>query len=122
MNYTERTIEGLPVFELEGKMMGDENCLSLCNRLKELAAGGQKHVVLNCEKVRWINSAGIGAILSCVTSLRRNGGDVHFVGARGKVAYYFRITKLNGVLSIYPKFDTVLEELKTKGLIPSVLA
>lgn len=122
MTYTERTIEGLPVFELEGKMMGDKNCETLCDRLKELANAGQKHVVLDCEKVQWINSAGIGFVLSCVATLRRNGGDLHFIGAHGKVAHYFTITRLNGVLSIYPDRNTVIEELKAKGLIPVVTA
>lgn len=122
MNYTERTIEGLPVFEPEGKMMGDKNCVALCNRMKELAAVGQKHLILDCKKVKWINSSGIGFVLACVTSLRKNGGDVHFVGAHGKVAHYFKITKLNTVLSLYPDCDAVIRALKTKGLLPLVTA
>ena len=43
MKYFEKNIEGLSVFELEGKIMGETpECMSLCNRVKEVIASGQR--------------------------------------------------------------------------------
>ncbi|MFQ5641646.1 MAG: STAS domain-containing protein [bacterium] len=61
--------------------------------------------------MRWINSLGIGLMLSCVKQLRENGGDLHFTGVRGRVAYYFEITKLDTELNIYENTDDALRQL-----------
>ena len=112
MKYSEKNIEGLSVFELEGKIMGGTpECMSLCNRVKEVVASGKKNIVLDFERVRWINSEGIGFMLSCVASLRREGGDVHFVGLHDQVGYYFKITKIDTILQIYKHVDEVVKKL-----------
>ena len=116
MNYHEKVIDGLPIFELEGKITGGPACIALCDRLREVIASGQRNILLDFEKVCWLNSAGIGFMLSCVTSLRRAGGDMHFVGVHDKVAYYFKITKLDTVLNIYSKREEVIDRLRLSVL------
>ncbi len=120
MKYFEKNIEGLSVFELEGKIMGDTpECMSLCNRVKEVITSGQKNIVIDFDRVRWINSTGIGYMLSCVTTLRREGGEVYFVGLHDRVGYYFKITKINTVLEIYKNVDEVVKKLSSSAAIPS---
>ncbi|NIV09806.1 MAG: STAS domain-containing protein, partial [Aliifodinibius sp.] len=70
------------------------------------------------EKVRWINSAGIGFMLSCVTTLRRQGGDVYFVGLHDRVEYYFKITKIDSVLQIYRSVDEVVKNASSPAKRP----
>ena len=118
MKYSEKTIEGLPVFELEGKIMGGSECDDLCQRMIDVIATGQSNLVVDFEKVEWMNSAGIGMIIQCVTKLRRDGGDLHFLGVHNnKVGYYFRITKLDTVLKIYNSIDEVLTQLQATQLV-----
>ncbi|MCH7676846.1 STAS domain-containing protein [candidate division KSB1 bacterium] len=120
MKYFEKNIEGLSVFELEGKIMGGTpDCISLCNRVKEVIASGQKNIVIDFDRVRWINSTGIGFMLSCVMTLRREGGEVHFVGLHDRVDYYFKITKIDTVLQIYKNVDEVVKKLSLSAGIPS---
>ncbi|MFQ5865772.1 MAG: STAS domain-containing protein [bacterium] len=111
MQFSEKSVKGIYVFKLEGKIMGAGESASLCERLKHLVASGEKNIILDFKKVRWINSPGIGMMLSCVMSLRRAGGDVHFVNIEGKVAFYFKITKLNTVLKIYKNQEKALEAI-----------
>lgn len=111
MTFIEKDIEGLPVFELEGKIIGDNETLRLCNRMKELISSGEKNIILDFSKVRWINSPGIGSMISCVMSLRKIGGDLHFVGLGERVGYYFKITKLDTILKSYENTDEVLRKL-----------
>ncbi len=117
MKYSEKNIDSLPVFELAGKIMGGPECDELLHRMMDVIATGQSNLVVNFEKVQWINSAGIGAIIQCVTRLRRGSGDLHFVGVYDKVGHYFRITKLETVLKIYNSIDEVLSQLQPTKLV-----
>jgi len=117
MKYSEKNIDGLPVFELEGKIMGGSECDDLCHRMMDVIATGQSNLVVDFEKVRWMNSAGIGMMIQCVTRLRRDGGDLHFLGVHDKVGYYFRITKLDTVLKIYNSIDEVLSQVQPTKLV-----
>ena len=110
MTFGESKSQGLTVFELEGKIMGDTSSQLLCDRLRNLISAGEKDIVLDFGRVKWINSSGIGTILSCVTSIRRKGGDLHFVQLGERVAQYFKITKLDTVLKIY---ETPSEAIST---------
>ena len=112
MKYLEKNVDGLPVFELEGKIMGGRECDDLSHRMMDLIAIGQSNLVMDFEKVQWMNSAGIGMLIQCVTRLRREGGDLHFLGVHDKVGYYFRITKLDTVLKIYSNMNEVLKQLQ----------
>jgi len=120
MKYFEKNIEGLSVFELEGKIRGDTpECMSLCNRVKEVIVSGQKNIVIDFDRVRWIDSSGIGFMVSCVTTLRHEGGDVHFVGLHDRVDYYFKVTKIDTILQIYKNVDEVVKKLSLSADIPS---
>ncbi len=117
MIYSEKNIEGLPIFELAGKVMGGPECDELFRRMMDVIATGQLNLVVNFEKVQWMNSAGMGAIIQCVTRLRRGGGDLHFVGVHDKVGHYFKITKLDTVLKIYNSIDEVLSQFQVTKLV-----
>lgn len=116
MNFREENVEGVPIFELEGKIMGDSESLIFGKRLKEIIDSGKKNVILDFSKVKWINSTGIGLLMSCVRELRDRGGDMHFVALPERMAYYFKITKLETVLKIYKNTDEVLDELLSTGI------
>lgn len=100
VKFIEDKIEGQPIFYLTGKIMGRSDSLSLRDRLKALISSGEKNVILDFSKIKRINSPGMGILLSCVTSIRKNGGDFHFVALPERVATYFKITKLETVLKI----------------------
>lgn len=111
MKYTEKNIEGISVFELEGKLMGGSDCDDLFDRMMDVIATSQSNLIVDFAKVQLVNSAGIGALMQCLTRLRRGGGDLHFVGVHDEVGYYFRITRLDNVLKIYNSIDEVLSQL-----------
>jgi len=111
VKFVEDKIEGQSVFYLEGKIMGRNDSLILRDRLKALISSGEKNIILDFSKIKRINSPGMGILLSCVTSIRKNGGDFHFVALPERVATYFKITKLDTVLKISVNTDHVLESL-----------
>ena len=114
VKFVEEKIESQPIFYLEGKIMGRNDSLRLRDRLKALISSGEKNVILDFSNIKRINSPGMGILLSCVTSIRKNGGDFHFVALPDRVATYFKITKLDTVLKIYININHVLKSMASK--------
>jgi anti-sigma B factor antagonist len=76
MQFTEETLGKVKVYHLKGKIMGGPETQVMCSRLKELIDAGTQWLVMDFREVPWINSTGVGAIVSCLTTLRKRGGDV----------------------------------------------
>ena len=110
MEFSEETFGEVRVFHLSGKIMGGPETEQMCDHLKEQIASGTKSLVMNFRDVKWINSTGIGIIISCLTTLRNRGGDVRFANLHGATRRYFEITKLEKVVKI---FDTIDEAVKS---------
>lgn len=112
-HFTEETDEGVKIFNLSGKIMGGPETQLMCGRIKSLIDEGQTAFVMNFRQVKWINSNGIGAILSCLISLRTRGGDLRFTGLHHAAKKYFLITKLDTVLQIYPSVTEAVKSFQT---------
>jgi anti-sigma B factor antagonist len=60
---------------------------------------------MDFQHVQWINSTGIGAIISCLTTLRNRGGDIRFANLQGSTQKYFEITKLEEIVKRFNSVD-----------------
>lgn len=97
----ERVEKDIAVVRPEGKIMGGDETSTLCDTLRQLMNEGTMKIVMDFGEVTWINSAGIGVIMGCFTTLRRMGGNMKFASPSDKVKYYLQITKLNTVFEIF---------------------
>ena len=104
------------ILPLEGKLMGGAETSLLSDQLQQLVRNGYNKVVLDVEKLIWINSPGIGALIKCLIILRQNGGDLRLSNAKDKVEQYLKITKLKTVIKT---FDCPQDAINS-FLIPSV--
>ena len=94
------------VLELKGKLMGGPETSEIHEKIKELIAQGAKKVVADVDRVSWMNSTGLGALIGAMTSLRNAGGDLKLARITENVENLFVITKL---VTIFDTFDTVEE-------------
>jgi anti-anti-sigma factor len=105
----ERIEKDIAVVRPEGKIMGGDETSTLCDTLRQLMNEGIMKIVMDFSEVTWINSAGIGVIMGCFTTLRRMGGNMKFASPSDKVKYYLQITKLNTVFEIFDTSDKAVE-------------
>jgi anti-sigma B factor antagonist len=105
MEFTEETVEQVKIFHLKGKIMGGPETKVMCNYLKNFIDAGTQSLVINFREVPWVNSNGVGAIIACLTTLRRRGGDVRFANLHGAARQYFHITRLETVIQIFDSVD-----------------
>ncbi|MGH7595068.1 MAG: STAS domain-containing protein [bacterium] len=105
MQFTEDTFGSVKVYHLGGKIMGGPEMQALYGHFKELIDAGTERLVMDLQDVQWINSTGIGAIISCLITLRQRDGDVRFANLHDATAHYFHITKLETVVKIFGGVD-----------------
>jgi len=93
--------ENVSVLYLSGKLMGGPDADKLRNLIRELIEHNRQYVVLNLKKIDWMNSSGLGILISTHTSLINAGGMSVMCNLSDKVKSLLMITKLEQVLAVY---------------------
>ena len=104
MDIKERVIGGVSILDLSGKIVLGEGDMQIKDRIRDLLADGQKRILLNLADVNYIDSAGLGALISSYTTTRRDGGNLKLVNLTKRIQDLLAITKLITV------FDTFEDE------------
>ena len=91
---------------LGGKIMGGPDFEKYHAYIKELIAEGHMKYVFNFEKVDWINSTGIGIIMSAYNSIKSAGGTLAICGANKRVSDTYYVLQLD---KIFDSFDDCKE-------------
>jgi anti-sigma B factor antagonist len=96
-----RQVDGVLVVDCSGRVMFGEESASLRDMVKKLLAQSPK-VVLNLREVNYIDSGGLGTLVSLYTTARNAGGAVKLARLSQRVGDLLQITKL---LTIFEVFD-----------------
>jgi len=96
-----RTVGQVSVVDLSGKITIGEGDVILRDKVQELLDGGHRKVLLNLEKVSYMDSAGIGELVAVFKRAREKGGTVKLLRPSGKVEDLLQLTKLWEVFEIF---------------------
>jgi len=100
MQITTREVSKVTILDLNGRItLGDET-ESLRNAVRQLIAAGQKKIVLNLAHVDYIDSSGVGELVSSYTAVRNSGGDLKLLNLTKKVHDILNVTKLYTVFDV----------------------
>jgi len=97
-----RSVEGVLVVDCSGRLMFGEESASLRENVKKALAESPK-VVLNMHEVNYIDSGGLGTLVSLYTTARNAGGAVKLASLSQRVGDLLQITKL---LTIFEVFES----------------
>jgi anti-sigma B factor antagonist len=92
---TSRIVSGVVIVDVSGRLCLLE--VALCERVNELLEEGHRDFVLNLADVPYIDSFGLGQLLTIRTSIRSRGGQLILLRPTDHVQKLFQITKLNTV-------------------------
>jgi anti-sigma B factor antagonist len=112
MQIREQSLDGHAVLDLSGDPLGENDAVTLKEKVYSLIDGGVKHVILNLQDVRHINSAGLGGMVCAMTALRRVGGDVYLASPQPNVTKILAITQLNRIIESYPSIADAVARVK----------
>jgi anti-sigma B factor antagonist len=100
MKASNRQVSGVTVVDLSGRITLGEGSTVLRETVKDLLAKGQRKILLNLGDVTYIDSSGIGELVSAFTSVRNQGGDLKLLKLTKKVHDLLQITKLYTVFDV----------------------
>ncbi len=93
-------MEGVTILDLSGRITLGEGSVILREQIRDLLAKGQKKILLNLGDVTYIDSSGIGELVSAFTAVKNQGGELKLLKLTKKVHDLLQITKLYTVFDI----------------------
>ena len=109
MKLTDREQNGIVVLEPKGKIMGGPDASLLHDKLHEVMEAGRRQVIIDLSKVEWMNSTGLGILISTYTTLRNNEGELKLANVTDKIRSLLTITKL---VTVFDTYDSVAEAVQ----------
>ena len=97
----ERKRDGVVILEMSGKLMGGPDADAFAEILKTLIHEGNKNVIVSMEKVKWVNSTGLGILISGYTTLKKSGGELKLLRVSDRIENIFIVSKLFTVFEAY---------------------
>ncbi len=85
MKASTRQVDGITIVDLSGRITLGEGSVVLRDTIKDLLGKGQKKILLNLGDVSYIDSSGIGELVSAFTSVRNQGGELKLLNLTKKV-------------------------------------
>ncbi len=98
------------IIELKGNVMGGDDTKDFNDLLHKLIDEGKKKIVLDLSEVKFMNSSGLGMLISGLTTVKKSDGVLKLAGTTEKIESLLVITKL---ITIFESYDTVDEALKS---------
>jgi len=89
------------VIDVSGRITLGEGSSNLRDGIRELLAKGQRKILLNLGDVSYIDSSGIGELVSGYTSVANQGGQLKLLNLTKRVRDLLQITKLYTVFDVY---------------------
>lgn len=109
MKIGSRQVDGVTILDLSGRITLGEGSVQLRDAVRDLLSKGSKEILLNLGDVNYIDSSGIGELVSAFTTVRNQGGELKLLKLTKKVHDLLQITKL------YTVFDVQDDEAKAIG-------
>src|SRR5256884_3834280 len=100
MKASTRQVDGVTIVDLSGRITLGEGSVTLRDTVRDLIGKGNKKILLNLGDVNYIDSSGIGELVSAFTTVRNQGGDLKLLKLTKKVHDLLQITKLYTVFDV----------------------
>jgi anti-sigma B factor antagonist len=109
-----RQVDGIAVVDVSGRVILGEETELLRETIQRLLGEGQKEILLNLGEVWFIDSAGIGELVSAFTSVRNRGGELKLLKLTKRVRDVLQITKLYTVFDIRDDEVAAIKSFQTR--------
>ena len=96
-----RQVDGITILDLSGRITLGEGSITLRDSVRDVLAKGSKNILLNLGQITYIDSSGIGELVSAFTSVKNAGGELKLLNLTQKVHDLLQITKLYTVFDIW---------------------
>ena len=108
MELNKNIINSVLVLELKGDLMGGNDSDSFRGIIDEAISNENVNVVVDLNQVSWMNSSGLGMLISALTSLRSSDGDLKLANVSERLKRPMKITKLDSVFEDFASVEDAI--------------
>src|SRR5882672_3182134 len=101
LEMTNRDVDGVTIIVLDGRGVFGHEVSALRDKVKTLIDAGKKNLVLNINNVTFIDSAGLGALVTVHNSANTHGGALRLCQLAPKFKEMLRMTKMDTVFRVF---------------------
>lgn len=109
---SQRDVGGVTVVDLSGRITLGEPSACLRDTLRQLLGNGQKRILLNLAEVAYIDSSGLGELVSGFTTVKNQGGQLKLLNLTKKVTDLLQVTKLFTVFEVHDNEQSAIQSFK----------
>ena len=100
MKFKTRQVDGITILDLSGRITLGEGSVTLRDAVRDSIGKGSKQILLNLKDIDYIDSSGLGELVSAYTSVKNQGGEMKLLHLTSKVHDLLQITKLYTIFDI----------------------
>ena len=101
LNISERQAGDITILDMDGKVTIGEGSVALRTTIRRLLGEGKKKILLNLGRVGYVDSSGIGELVSGLTAVNREDGHLKFLNVSQRLQELLTITKLLTVFDVF---------------------
>ena len=105
MYIQEKIKKDIAILTISGSMMGGSEYYGLHDKLKSLLSDGIKKIVIDLKKVKWMNSSGLGTLMSCWGAVCMKNGNLKLANVTEKIQSLLVISQILEFFETYNSVD-----------------
>jgi anti-sigma B factor antagonist len=110
MNFAQEIKSKTLILRISGDLIGEDNGAQLVSAVNEAMSHQVLMCIVDISGLRYINSSGIGVLITILTKFRNKGGEVYLMNPSESVKKLLIITKLNSIFQIIKSEDEAIKK------------
>ncbi len=112
MTYIQEVSDNMLKLDFSGNLIGENNGHELVELANDVLSKGIHYCLLDISNVRYINSSGIGILITLLTKFRNKDGELYLINPSDHVNKLLIMTKLQAIFNIVSSKEEVLEKIR----------
>jgi anti-sigma B factor antagonist len=105
-----RRLDDVVILDINGRLTLGEGTVTLRTAVQKLLEEGDRKLVMNLAEVDYVDSGGLGELITAFTTVRAHGGQLKLLNLTRRIQDLLQITKL---LTVFDSFDSETEAIKS---------
>jgi anti-sigma B factor antagonist len=112
MNFGQEIKGNSLILRISGDLIGEDNGTQLIAAVNDAVSHQVRACIIDISGLRYINSSGIGVLITILTKFRNKGGEVYLMNPSESVSKLLVITKLNAIFQIIKSEEEIMKRVK----------
>jgi len=101
--------DGVAVLRIDGKLTGGAEAEPVYESIRIAVADGRPHILIDLDGIPWIDSPGLGVLMSIHALLRQENGCMKLLNPSARIKSILSVTKLDTVFETFDDEDTAVQ-------------